>query len=64
MHLQIEAVKLAFADAQAYLADIEHMAVAAGTPAGHRIPRATGGADRPRPAKPVSAGARRAERCI
>lgn len=25
VHLQIEAVKLAFADAQAYLADIEHM---------------------------------------
>ena len=27
VHLQIEAVKLAFADAQAYVADIEHMAV-------------------------------------
>lgn len=27
VHLQIEAVKLAFADAQAYVADIEHMSL-------------------------------------
>jgi gamma-glutamyltranspeptidase / glutathione hydrolase len=30
VHLQIEAVKLAFADAQAYVADIDHMPVAPG----------------------------------
>src|SRR6201996_6053347 len=30
VHLQIEAVKLAFADAQAYVSDIEHMAVRPG----------------------------------
>ena len=28
VHLQIEALKLAFADAQAYVADIDHMALA------------------------------------
>ena len=38
VHLQIEAMKLAFADAQAYVADIDHMALRAGTAAGQGIP--------------------------
>ena len=37
VHLQIEAVKLAFADAQAYVADIDHMPLRPEDAAGHGI---------------------------
>ena len=65
VHLQIEAVKLAFADAQAYVADIDHMSLRPEHLLDKRVPEATRGADRsasgpsPHPRAP-----RTAEPCI
>jgi gamma-glutamyltranspeptidase/glutathione hydrolase len=56
VHLQIEAVKLAFADAQAYVADIDHMALAPDHLLDKEyLRRRAGLIDRAR-AKPASAG--------
>ena len=47
VHLQIEAMKLAFADALAYVADIDHMPVRPRPAAGRRLSQGAVEADRP-----------------
>ena len=64
VHLQIEALKLAFADAQAYVADIDHMPLRCEHLLDNEyLKQRAALIDRKR-AKPAPAGPRRAARCI
>ncbi|ORW36566.1 gamma-glutamyltransferase [Mycobacterium paraense] len=56
VHLQIEAVKLAFADAQAYVADIDHMALAPDDLLDNEYLRQRAALIDPTRARPASAG--------